>query len=283
MRDTLLRETVVTRTAIVGSLLCCSLLSNMSFGQQVETKSGLTDGLLELLEPQPESTTDSNKTDLAKPPRTNLVKPGQQVASGLTEVNPPGEGSRPGDALRQIHSEMLQSAEYLSRGESVEEALSVQSSVLSNLDALIDQFSSQSQSTRSSSKSQNQGQDSRSQNSQENPRDQNSQNQSREEQSASDAAEAGSQSPATDGNAKDNADENRQNQDPQTASTPGQSGASADPRTQLSDPRAMQEGVWGQLPDQVRQQMQSRMVERFLPAYQEQIEAYFRALLKGRP
>ena len=48
----------------------------------------------------------------------------------------------------------------------------------------------------------------------------------------------------------------------------------------LSDPKSLQQSVWGQLPERVRQQMQSRMVEQFLPAYREQIEAYFQALLK---
>ncbi|MGN6136527.1 MAG: hypothetical protein ACTHOU_18745 [Aureliella sp.] len=48
----------------------------------------------------------------------------------------------------------------------------------------------------------------------------------------------------------------------------------------LSDPRALQQSAWGSLPDRVRDQMQSRMVERFLPTYREEIEAYYRALAK---
>ena len=35
---------------------------------------------------------------------------------------------------------------------------------------------------------------------------------------------------------------------------------------ELADPKALQQDVWGQLPSRVRQQMQSRMVEQFLPA-----------------
>lgn len=48
----------------------------------------------------------------------------------------------------------------------------------------------------------------------------------------------------------------------------------------LNDPRALQRSAWGNLPERTREQMQSRMVERFLPAYREEIEAYYRALVK---
>jgi hypothetical protein len=36
--------------------------------------------------------------------------------------------------------------------------------------------------------------------------------------------------------------------------------------------------VWGHLPERIRQQMMSRMVERFLPQYEASIEEYFRRL-----
>ncbi len=48
----------------------------------------------------------------------------------------------------------------------------------------------------------------------------------------------------------------------------------------LNDPRALQRSAWGNLPERTREQMQSRMVERFLPSYRDEIEAYFRALAK---
>ncbi|MCC6509783.1 MAG: hypothetical protein IT423_11785 [Pirellulaceae bacterium] len=48
----------------------------------------------------------------------------------------------------------------------------------------------------------------------------------------------------------------------------------------LNDPAALQRSAWGSLPERVREQMQSRMVERFLPGYREEIEAYYRALAK---
>jgi hypothetical protein len=50
----------------------------------------------------------------------------------------------------------------------------------------------------------------------------------------------------------------------------------------MADPKRLQQDVWGQLPEQVRKQMQSRMVERFLPSYRPQIEAYFRALMQSK-
>ena len=61
---------------------------------------------------------------------------------------------------------------------------------------------------------------------------------------------------------------------------PGQGGEPTDSHVGLADPKALQENVWGQLPEQVRKRMQSRMVEHFLPAYRTQIEAYFQALLQ---
>jgi hypothetical protein len=46
----------------------------------------------------------------------------------------------------------------------------------------------------------------------------------------------------------------------------------------LQDPRWLQQNAWGSLPQRKREQMQSRMVEQFLPAYRQDIEAYYRAL-----
>ena len=42
----------------------------------------------------------------------------------------------------------------------------------------------------------------------------------------------------------------------------------------------LQQEGWGQLPERVRKQLQSRMVEEFLPSYRQQIEAYFQQLLR---
>lgn len=75
----------------------------------------------------------------------------------------------------------------------------------------------------------------------------------------------------------DSSGENASHQD-----SPSSSGSMQrkDAVVDLNDPTALQRSAWGNLPDRVRDQMQSRMVERFLPGYREEIEAYYKALSK---
>jgi hypothetical protein len=45
--------------------------------------------------------------------------------------------------------------------------------------------------------------------------------------------------------------------------------------------RQLLEGAWGQLPPRLRQQLQAVAQDQFLPAYEEQIERYFRKLAES--
>lgn len=87
------------------------------------------------------------------------------------------------------------------------------------------------------------------------------------------SAESATSPPAEPGDADSYAPDR---QGPPTAA----SGQRRDAVVDLNDPRALQRSAWGNLPDRVRDQMQSRMVERFLPSYRDEIEAYYRALVK---
>ena len=48
----------------------------------------------------------------------------------------------------------------------------------------------------------------------------------------------------------------------------------------MNAPQAYQQTVWGLLPDRVRESMQARMVEQFLPTHREQMEVYYQKLLE---
>lgn len=66
----------------------------------------------------------------------------------------------------------------------------------------------------------------------------------------------------------------------QVTNQPGQDGQPASTEVRTKSAVDLQQDVWGHLPSRVRSQMQSRMVEEFLPTYRERIEAYYRQLLE---
>lgn len=78
-------------------------------------------------------------------------------------------------------------------------------------------------------------------------------------------------------------DQLRQASSSDQAQSPGQSGTAGPLVLNPKDPVSLQQGAWGHLPAQTRSQMQSRMVEQFLPNYRERLEAYYRALLQKEP
>jgi hypothetical protein len=75
-------------------------------------------------------------------------------------------------------------------------------------------------------------------------------------------------------------DQRRQDSSSDSGQSPGQSGTAGPLILDPKDPVSLQQGAWGHLPAQTRSQMQSRMVEQFLPSYRERLEAYYRALLQ---
>lgn len=218
----------------------------------------LLDGLLDLLvEPAP-AAQPSGKT-------SGKATPGLTPADvGLDGEDLGKAGESPLEAVRQS---MLIAAGYLKRGATNRDTLKLQADIVDRLDDLIHQLEKSQAAAKSSSEEQSQEQAASQQTSQSQRQD----------------ARQRSQTAARTAETKNAEDEQQGREGIPT----GEPQNLADQRpgirslhAELGDPKALQQSVWGQLPERVRQQMQSRMVEQFLPAYREQIEAYFQALLK---
>lgn len=145
---------------------------------------------------------------------------------------------RPHSNLRQ---QMAESCQLLQQGHTAQ-AVRVQDEIVSELDRLIAQFE-QNKSSKTSSQQSNKRQSAQ-----------------QRSESNSKQTEPNDNSPTT----------------PNTGNSPGDSAAQASSEVKLKNPTAMQQDVWGHLPAKVRSQMQSRMVEEFLPSYREKIESYYR-------
>ena len=214
------------------------------------TSSELVEGLLDLLnEPAPKKTTDAPKQPLSP-----------------ADVGLEGEdlGEASGNPLLAVRQSMLIAAGYLRRDGANAETMKLQSDIVRRLDDLISEME-KSQGKEDKSKQEAQQQSSSQSNAQK----------QREQQKRSQAVKSrpGDQKNSESGD--DRADRQGEPENP-----PTQRGNGGGTSVELADAKSLQQDVWGQLPSRVRQQMQSRMVEQFLPAYKEQIEAYFQALLK---
>lgn len=228
--------------------------------------SELTGDLLELLK-QPEE-----KADTARGLGTS--KPNQVIPPDL---KPEDLGLRADDLeeqsenpLKAIHQSMLIAAGYLGTGVTDEQTQTLQDDILARLDDLIDQMNqSDSPENNSSSSSQSRSQADASAE----PQPQEQPSQPKDGESSPSGGESGGEpQPDQEGDEKDAAQPSQDR--------PGQTGSGRNTRVQAATPSELQQGAWGQLPERVRKQMQSKMVEQFLPSYREQIEAYFQALLK---
>ncbi len=175
-----------------------------------------------------------------------------------------GESSE--NPLRAVRQSMMIASAFLKNGSSPADTLQLQTDIVQRLDDIIRELEkSQSQSSQGQSSDNAQTQNQPQQSAQQ-------QISEREKRRARQAVSNG-----------DSTQESRDGTGAQVGdpTVSGQEKASArDANVQLADPRSLQQNAWGQLPQRVRQQMQSRMVEQFLPAYREQIEAYFQALMK---
>jgi len=76
---------------------------------------------------------------------------------------------------------------------------------------------------------------------------------------------------------------NSQNSPNSAGDAPGNTSSGTAPAVPLHSPVQLQQSVWGHLPERIRSQMQSKMVEQFLPSHRRQLEAYYRALLQQEP
>lgn len=214
------------------------------------TSDELVDGLLDLLN---DSTTGKATETPTNPPLTpaDVGLDGEDL--GEASENP----------LLAVRQSMLIAAGYLRREGAITETMKLQSDIVRRLDDLIAEME------KSDNKASNSKQDS--------------------QQQASARSKAQEQTQQTRSQNAKSRSENRQDAEGEKERTdrqgdpenqPTQQGNGGTVAVELSDPKSLQQDVWGQLPARVRQQMQSRMVEQFLPAYKEQIEAYFQALLK---
>lgn len=215
-------------------------------------ESELVEGLLDLLnEPAPPATEQDSPDD----------KQGPSIKLTPADVGLDGEdlGEDSDNPLGAVRQSMLIAAGFLERGLTNAETQTLQSDIVDRLDEIISQLE-----TPNENSSQNQQQQESSQESQQ-------QNQTTQFSKPQQSPSESEQPSQENGNGEQAGDDN-----------PGQQGAAGSQSVDMADPRALQQSVWGQLPERVRKQMQSRMVERFLPSYRAEIEAYFQALLKEK-
>lgn len=216
---------------------------------RTEKTPALVDGLLDLLNepPIPQSQSDGK-------PNGDLP-PLQPADVGLDGEDLGEQADRP---LQSVRQSMLIAAGFLERGVTNSQTQTLQNDIVQRLNDVIAQLEQPNEPATEQN----------------------------EQQSASNSASSHSQAstqkngrrPLASGNEGDNPDGSTST--PAGEDTPGQRGKAASGQVRLADPKALQERIWGQLPERMRRQMQSRVVERFLPSYREQIEAYFQALLR---
>jgi hypothetical protein len=272
------RYTIFTLGFTLGILLTFICDPLIALGQQQgdkkstsEQKDVLSEELLNDLLPA-----DNSKNNNEPTPPSNTKSDLRSSSKTLADADSP---------LDFIQLGMRAASTYLREGETGKTAQDVQSNVLLRLDELIQQSEQQSaQKKRKSSsrqqkrKSQNQSREQKQDESESpSPNNQSPQNQQQNSnkpdqmknegnsaqpgQEQGDPAQSDQQNPSDSGNLSgDNRDGSKEN-----AAKP-------------ADPKSLQQGVWGHLPERIRQQMMSRMVERFLPQYEASIEEYFRRL-----
>jgi len=174
---------------------------------------------------------------------------------------------------------MWTASKYLREGETGTTTQDVQSNVLMRLDELIEQAEKQSKKPKSSSDSSSSQPKTKLKTKREKSQSPKSENKQRSDQR--NKSEGGQESPEDKGDQPQTPPKNEDN-DTQPGNPEGNgSQASDDSRKsnlELGNAKVLQQGVWGHLPERIRQQMMSRMVERFLPEYEASIEEYFRKL-----
>lgn len=235
---------------------------------QPSPQAELVDGLLDLLDepiskaPDPEPGAEIQMEPLGTPGQATSEVPRTGVGGSAARADLPAESSPTSHPLSMVQRGMWSAAERLGRGVVGPETQKLQDDILQQLDSLIEQLERQD-SAESASQPRQQSSTAQSQASR----------MSTEEQSSS-AAQASSDDLQPEGGQQSDSGQGAQDR-------PSQAVAAAEVAVDLADPERLQQDVWGQLPEQMRKQMQSRMVESFLPSYRPQIEAYFRKLLQS--
>lgn len=276
---------------------------------QPATQSELTAGLLDLLkEPAKDNSPASQNSSPSMPdpgtaPSANDADPGLKAKAGQEppDPNPSLEPGRDRESsagasqpLAEVQQGMQTLAGWLRSKSEVQRTKQLQRDIVTRLDDMIGQLEQANTQTSPSTS----GPTSPSTGSASDPRnasptstasnDKSSTAQPRPGQSSRQPGESGSTDPnnnSTDpagqsGRNPDNPLANNQGGNSQAPGQPGSAARAGNVTVDLNDPRALQRSAWGNLPERVREQMQSRMVERFLPSYRDEIEAYYRALVK---
>lgn len=235
-------------------LLLASMLCGLSWSVPVlaqENQPGsdeLLNGLLELIEPKaeaPPAKTSGDSPDLR--PQDVGISPADLDASS---TNP----------LVAIQQSMAIAGGLLERGDTGSDTQQLQQDILTRLGELIDELNKPQSTTRNDDKNE----------SSQSPPEANTT--SSEETSQSESSSVQPQGVPGSGDASHGASK--------SGDSPAPTGPAASGKVLLTDPKALQQGVWGELPEKVREQIQSRMVEQFLPSYREEIETYYRSLLQ---
>ena len=242
--------TLVVTVAAMNTLVAQEQTQKQPPATAPSTSTELVDGLLDLLN---------------EPANSKSAEPKSKAPLTPADVGLDGEdlGEASENPLQAVRQSMLIAAAYLTRDGANQDTMKLQSDIVRRLDDLIAEME----------KSQNQKSNSKQDSEQSKSNQSKTQQQENKQQSQAAKKPANDQREAGDG-------EQQKERTGEPENPPTQRGAQGSVMVELADPKALQQDVWGQLPSRVRQQMQSRMVEQFLPAYREQIEAYFQALLK---
>lgn len=230
-------------------------------------------------DPPPISQLPSSNQSPAAPQSTS---PEAQLVEGLLDLlevektNPNTDQ----DPLVVIQQLMQEASQVLQNGNTLRQARDLQLNVVSHLDSLIGQLQ-QNQANAGS------GQERFKESQQDEVDRQKSMPQSNESVETARNRQSGPIPQSQSGRAKEDdsqptpASEIGSNEAGEgTGKSPGNAGFGSTPSVRLTKPTDLQQSVWGHLPEQMRSQMQSRMVEEFLPSYRRQLEAYYRTLLE---
>lgn len=183
---------------------------------------------------------DNSKSEGSQSRTIENLRAGQSAGSTQPTENP----------LTNIQGRMHRATLMLQQSRNLSSAVEVQASIVKQLDELIDQLEKQQASEQNNSTKQSQTQMQRQQQAQG--------AQGNQGEMSSKPARSKSSQPGDGSNEATN----------------------SDLTVRTRDPAALQQNVWGHLPARVRSQMQSRMVEEFLPSYRSKIEQYYRELMQ---
>jgi len=265
-------------------------------GTQAATSSPstkLTEGLLDLLkepaaaqEPKPASGPAApGRADDKSPSRIGDERPSRALPGAGEDL-----GSGPANPLAEVELGMSTAASWLrdqvmADRDAVNRAAELQGDVLARLDQLIEQMQSRRNQSPQSSTQQDTNRDRAGRSQQAKAAQNRSPAQGKQSSSGEQAGATESGAKGEDRSGSIPTEAGGAATTPVTGTSPDSPGVLGPVRERavivdLRDPTALQRSAWGNLPERVREQMQSRMVERFLPAYREDIEAYYRALNK---